>query len=609
MRSHWKAAGAVAALTFLAFAPALSHGFLNWDDDKNIVQNPHFRGLGVENLRWMFSAVTLGHYHPLTWLSLGLDHLVWGSDPLGYHLTNTLLHTANALLFYAVALRLLRRRVRAAALAAMFFSLHPLRAESVAWVSERRDVLAGFFYLSSVLAYLRAAQEGPRAKWRIWSLTAFAAGLLSKITVVTLPVALVVLDLYPLRRRAWAEKVPYVALAASAGLLAMAVQPAGVGGFAAHVTAQTSLRLGLSLYGLAFYLWKTILPFGLYPQYVMAPEISPWDWRIVLSGIAVVGLTAAAVMLRKRWPAAPAVWACYAAALAPVLSFVRLDPQQYVADHHSYLATLGIALAAGSVLEARRWAGALVVLGLAALTWRQTGVWQDSLTLWTRAVEGAPDSATAHNNLGQALAEAGRLPEAIPHFRRAIALQPRHANAYYNLGQALERQGEVKEAGATLARAVELEPAFAGARNELANCYVRLGRPDEALAQYRRALRDQPGFAEAHYNLGNLLQSRNDLEGAIAEYREAVRLKPSLADAHNNWGVALDTLGRAREAMEHYREALAADPRNADAHNNLGMSLEAAGRRDEALTHYREALRANPAHPGARANLARHLSR
>jgi tetratricopeptide (TPR) repeat protein len=572
MSKRWGVPALVAALAVLAFSPALDHQFLNWDDDKNLLHNPNFPRLG-----WMLTAVHLGHYHPLTWLSLALDHAFWGLDPKGYHLTNLLLHAANAVLFYWVARRLLGGREWAAAVAALVFAVHPLRVESVAWVSERRDVLSGFFYLVSILSWLRAVQQGPRRKWLAVSLAAFTAALLSKVIVVSLPVALLVLDFYPLRRRAWAEKIPYFVLAAAAALATAALQPAGVGGLAGHVAFQAGLRIALSLYGLAFYLEKTLLPIGLYPQYVMAPEISLSDWRLLLGGAAVAGITLLLLVWRRRWPAVLAVWVCYAASLAPVLSLVRLDPQQYVADHHTYLAALGLALLAGHLLSRQPVLAALVVAALAVLSWRQTGFWRDSLTLWTRAVEGAPYSATAHNNLGEALAAAGRLPDAAAAFRRAIELRPRYATAHHNLGQALQRQGQIEAALDPLRRAAELEPAYA------------------------------PALADALYNLGNHLQGFKRFPEAIEHYGQALRLNPQLADAHNNWGVALDNLGKGSEALPHYRRALELDPRHADAHNNLGLTLELSGQRQEAITHYREALRFNPRHAGAAANLARHL--
>jgi tetratricopeptide (TPR) repeat protein len=606
---------AVGLLALAVFWPAVHNQFVNWDDDKNFLNNPYFRGFGGGNLRWIFTNFHLGHYHPLTWVSLALDYSFWGLDPTGYHLTNVLLHAANAVLFYFVARRLLGGAAGwGPVFAALVFAVHPLRVESVAWASERRDVLSGLFYLLAVLAYLRAQQEGPKRPWLAASVAAFGAALLSKVIVVSLPVVLLVLDAYPLRRWAeWktalAEKIPYLALAGAAAVAALALQPTGVAGFAGHVAVLPGLRLGLSLYGLAFYLWKTVAPFGLYPQYVMGAQISPLDWRIVLSAAVVVAITVAAVALRRRWPAGLAVWICYVAGLLPVLSIVRVDPQQYVADHHTYLATLGLALLAGAGLAALpgrgRGAAVLVVAVLGVLSWRQTGVWRDSVTLWTVALEGSPDSAVAHNDLGEALAAENRLAEAIPQFEAAIRLRPNHAQAYYNLGRALRLAGRLESSIAPFEKAIEIEPAFAAAHNDLANGYAELGRAPQALEQYQLALRYEPEAADTHYNLGRWFQNQGQLEAAIEQYRQAVKLKPSLADAQNNWGLALDTLGRPAEAMERYRQALAVDPRNADAHNNLGVSLASAGRRAEAREEFQAALRANPQHRDAAANLAR----
>ncbi|MBI3695818.1 MAG: tetratricopeptide repeat protein [Acidobacteria bacterium] len=586
----------LAILTLAVFWPALDNQFVNWDDDKNVLNNTRFRGLEASNLRWMWTTFHLGHYHPLTWMSLGFDYTLWGLDPKGYHLTNVVLHAANAALFYLVALRLAGGRVFTAAVAALLFALHPLRVESVAWVSERRDVLSGLFYLLSVLAYL-----GRRVKL---SLAAFAAALLSKEIVVSLPVVLLVLDVYPLRRGPrWREKIPYFLLAAAAALAAVALQPAGVSGLAEHATVLPSLRVGLSLYGLAFYLWKTVWPFGLYPQYVLTGS--------VVAGAAVaIAVTALVAALGRRFPALPAVWICYVVSLLPVLSIFRVDPQQFVANHHTYLATLGFALLVAVALGAlppRVATGAAVVavLGLTVLTGQQIPVWRDPLSLWTRTLAGAPQSVVAHNNLGEALAAQNRLDEAIPHFEQALRIKPADAHALYNLGNAHQRHGDVQAAVQQFERAIQVEPTFAAAHNDLANCYTLLGRTDQAVDHYRRALAAQPGFADAHYNLGNLLQQQGRLEEAVAHYEQAVVLKPTLADAHNNWGVALDALGRPREAVEHYRQALLLDPRNADAHNNLGVSLESEGKRDEALVHYRQAVQLNPMHPDAARNLER----
>ncbi|HZS50161.1 MAG TPA: tetratricopeptide repeat protein [Bryobacterales bacterium] len=617
--TSWHGAAVVAAITLAVFWPAIGNQFVNWDDDKNFLNNPYFRGLTLSHLRWMFTTSLLGHYHPFTWITLGLDYVLWGMNPAGYHLTNILLHAANAVLLYLIALRLLGGRIWVAVLAALLFSVHPLRVESVAWVTERRDVLSGFFYLLSVLTYLRAQrppEDGPSSRTREMALSAafFAAGLLSKVIVASLPLVLLLLDAYPLRRGfRLAEKIPYFLFAAAGALAALATQGAGVHGFAEHVVLLPGLRTGLSLYGLFFYLWKTVLPFGLYPQYVLPAGISVFDRRIVLAAALAAALTITAVVLRRRLPAFAAVWACYVVTLLPVLSFARLDTQQYAADHNSYLATLGLALAGAAAIaairrrEIARAAAPLLILIFAMLCRRQIPVWRDPSSLWTATLAGAPDSVVAHNNLGEALAAQGRLGEAAAHFRRAIEIRPGYAQAHYNLARASQKQGDLPGAIAEFQRALQIEPAFATAHNDLATCYAALGQSGPALEQYRLALRYQPDYADAHYNLGNLLQQQRQLEDSIAEYRQALRYNPGLADAHNNWGVALDALGRPAEAMEHYRQALLIAPTNSDAHNNLGAALEAQGKKDEAVAEYRQALRFNPGHRDAAANLARAL--
>src|SRR5213596_4210887 len=281
----------IAFSTFAAFLPALQNQFVNWDDHENFRDNPHYRGLAWTQLRWMWTTHR-GHYIPLTWMTFGLDYLLWGMNPVGYHLTNLLLHVANAVVFFFVVRRLLTRalsspseRGHALALSAGFaslvFAIHPLRVESVAWVTERRDVLSGLFYLVAILLYLRACERGARGRGWYWlSVAVFVCALLSKSMVVNLPVVLLILDVYPLRRlggalgwwsararRVYVEKIPFVLLAAAASAIAVMAQSSV---HAAASLAQLSVpsRLAVSAYGLSFYLWKTVAPFSLSPLYV-----------------------------------------------------------------------------------------------------------------------------------------------------------------------------------------------------------------------------------------------------------------------------------------------------------------------------------------------------
>lgn len=529
----------VGLVTLLVFLPSVANHFVNWDDDRNFLENPYYRGLGPSQIAWAFQAFVLGHYHPLTWLSSSFDYALWGMNPAGYHFTNVLLHAITAVLVYMLFVELLKkalgresspRLIWAAAAGALAFSLHPLRVESVVWASERRDVLCGAFYAGTLLLYLRGKVR--------WALAAFAGALLSKVLAVTLPVVLLLIDFYPLRRRfnwcVWSEKLPFFALAAVAGLYAMTRTTGSFGSATADLGLYPDLRVGLSLYGLAFYAVKTLVPVGLHPQYVYSLDPQITDWRIVAAAVFVAGVTGLAVWQWKARPWIAAVWGAYVVTLLPVLSLLRLDRQQVVSDHHTYLATLGgAALLAGVWHEkaVNRFVLPVMLSALAVLTLVQIPRWKDSKTLWTRTVEGQPLSIVAHNNLGRAMLAAGDAAGAMQHFARAVELDPRYAQAQYNLGSLQMQQGSLTAAEASFRAAVAREPRLAQAQNSLANCLLRQHRPAEAVPHYEAAIEAAPDYADAHYN----------------------------------FGVALEYLGRAAEAAEHYGRAAQLDPANGDA--------------------------------------------
>src|SRR6266568_497507 len=339
---YWLVPVLVALVTFAAFLPALQNQFVNFDDDKNFLDNPHYRGLAWTHLRWMWTT-HLGHYIPLTWMTLGLDYLLWGLNPVGYHLMSLLLHAANAVVFFFVVRRILTRALPslsergpalavAAGFAALVFAIHPLRVESVAWVTERRDVLSGLFYLVTILVYLRACEEEKRGRRWYWlAVATFVCALLSKAMVVNLPIVLLILDVYPLRRlggavgwwseparRVYVEKIPFVLLATAAAAIAVMAQ---LSVHAAASLAQLSVpgRVAVSAYGLSFYLWKMVVPLNLSPLYPLSPIVNPWAMPFVLSYTMVLAITAIALALRRRVPGLPAAWSAYVVVLLPVL--------------------------------------------------------------------------------------------------------------------------------------------------------------------------------------------------------------------------------------------------------------------------------------------------
>src|SRR5213596_1947884 len=472
-------------VTFIAFLPTLRNQFVDWDDFKNFLDNPYYRGLAWTQLRWMWTT-HLGHYIPLTWMTFGLDYLLWGMNPLGYHLTNLLLHSANGVVFFFVVCRILARALPglserghalavSAGVASLVFAIHPLRVESVAGATERRDMLSGLFYLLTILMYLRAREREERGRGWYWlSVAVFVLALLSKSMVVNLPVVLLILDVYPLRRlggfvgwwsgparRVYVEKIPFVFLAAAASAVALMAQ------LSVHTVtslAQLSVpgRLAVSAYGLSFYLWKTVAPVNLSPLYELPPTVNPWAPPFLLSYGLVLAITAIVLALRRHVPGLPAAWLAYVVILLPVLGIFQSGPQ-IAADRYTYLAGLGWAILAGAGLlscwrSSRRsktgtpatWLltgiALCVVVGLGVLTWSQAKVWRDSERLWAHTLAIDPDSPLAQNNFGYELYRQGKLAEAIEHYRQALQIKPDYALTHTNLGLALIRQGKLAEA-------------------------------------------------------------------------------------------------------------------------------------------------------------------
>jgi len=564
----------IALVTFAAFLPTLQNQFVTWDDGKNFLENAHYRGLGWTHIRWMWTT-HLGHYIPLTWMTLGLDYLLWGMNPFGYHLTSLLLHAANAVVFFFVVHRILTLALPspserghalavAAGFAALVFAIHPLRVESVAWVTERRDVLSGLFYLSAILMYLRACERGARGRGWYWAAVGlFAGALLSKSMVVNLPFVLLILDVYPLRRlggfvgwwseparRIYIEKIPFVLLAAAASAIAVMAQSSV---HAAASLAQLSVpgRLAVAAYGLGFYPRKMVVPVNLSPLYELPRTVDPMAPPFILSYALVLAIMAIVLALRRRVPGLPAAWVAYVVVLLPVLGIFQSGPQ-IAADRYTYLAGLGGAILAGAgLLSCWRTSrtsktgtpttlpiagvATCVVVGLGALTWNQAQVWHDSEKLWTHALARDPQSSIAENNLGVVRADQSKLAEAIEHYQRALQMRPDYADAYFNLGNALFQQGKVAEAS--------------------------------------------------------------------DHYRQALAIKRDHARAHNNWGVVLARQGKLAEAGDHFQAALHIGLDNADAHTNLGNALFQQGKLAEASDHFRQALRLKPDHAAAQSGL------
>jgi Tfp pilus assembly protein PilF len=561
----------VAAVTFVVLLPSLNNPFVRWDDFEVLVNNRHYRGFAWENIRWMFTTFYMGHYQPLSWLSLALDHALWGMEPFGYHLTNLLLHTLNTVLCYLLTRRLLQPAIRpegprpwavdaGAVFAALLFSIHPLRVESVVWATERRDVLSACFYLLSVLAYLRAheaRQEGRSS--RGWMALAFAAAVMSilaKAIAVTLVAVLTVLDVYPLRRlggeagwvrgkarSVWVEKIPFLVLSVAAGVVAPLAQ-ARSGAMGPLSQYGPGPRAMVALYGLSFYLAKTVWPAGLSPLYELPASWTAIDSRFILGGAIVLGAGVLFWLRRRRWPGLLAAWLCYVILLSPTLGFFQSGPQ-IAADRYTYLGCMGWAVLAGAVLtrcvEAATvgrlskaglglvLGGALMVIcALGVCTRRQVAVWSDSVTLWQRVLAVEPHSIKGNLHLGGYLLEAGRPAEAVPCFQHVVQLRPQESSGYAHLGMALLKLGRAAEAKSALKRALELNPEDGAAHFGLGALLLDRNELDASASHLQRAVELEPENLAVHLYYGNALYKKRDLEAAAAQYRKAIQLAEGL---------------------------------------------------------------------------------
>ena len=543
-----------AALGALAFLPALGAEFVNWDDEVSFLRNPDYRGFGLTHLRWMFTTTLLGHWSPLTWMTWSLNYVMGGLDPFGYHLLSVLLHAINIALFYLVARHLLARGtgsspsspavVAGALFAALVFGAHPLRAESVAWISGRRDVLCATFYLAATLAYLRGVAGGGSITARGWGLSvaAFAAALLAKGSALTLPLTLLLLDVYPLRRRAlgWrgllVEKLPYALLAAGAAGMAIVVRQDS-GNLTDYGRYGVGARVALTGYTLWFYPWKTFWPSGLAANYELPAQVRLSEPRFVVALVAVVAITAILIRLRRRWPAGLTAWISSAIVLAPISGAVR-SGEQLAADRYSYLSALGLAVLAGAALTwmlqrgaRQRLAGVMAagaaVGALAVGTWLQTATWHDSETLWRRAVSIDPACSLCVSNLGRVIAKEERLDEAEGFARRAIDLRPDRPGPHENMGVILMAQQRYPEAEEQFRAVVTIRPTHAPSRNNLGVALATRGRDAEAESEFREAARLSPRLVDAPGNLGALYLRQRRYDDAIAWFREALTIEPS----------------------------------------------------------------------------------
>jgi Tfp pilus assembly protein PilF len=568
----WIVCGLLLLAVAVVFGPAIGYGLVNYDDTEYVCDNPHLAGgLSVNGVVWAFTSTRCANWHPLTWLSYLADFQLYGPAPWGYHLTNVLLHAAAAIVLFLV-LRRMTGDLWPSAFVAAVFAIHPLRAESVVWVAERKDVLSGLFFMLTLAAYVGYVRRPFSFARYALVLLLFALGLMAKPMLVTLPLVLLLLDYWPLDRlklgwRPVIEKLPLLALSAASCVATSLAQRAALARFD---SLPFGSRTANALVACAAYMGQLFYPVGLavfYPHPGDGRPIGQIAGALLL--LAVI-TAAAAVCWRRTRPYLLVGWFWYLGMLVPVIGLVQVG-QHAMADRYTYLPQIGLAIGLtwGAKQIFRAWPrhawpqgviAALVAMVLMGGTWRQTSYWRNSETLWRQALDCTPGNVVAYNNLGIVLREQGRVDEAAAQFQKALAIRPNDVMAHVNMGIVLYQQGRIEEALVPLQRAVDLKPDNPIGHNNLATALHALGRDDEAGAHYRKAAELQPDYMDARNNLGVFLYQCGRVPEAIAQWREVLRSYPDNTSALSQLAAVLATASDAsqrngREAVDLARRA------------------------------------------------------
>ena len=536
-------AALIALVTCLLYAQVRTHEFINFDDDVYVTANPQVQaGLTPAGTAWAFTTTLGGHWHPLTWLSLMAGIELHGQKAGRFLLTNAALHAVNASLLFLLLLSLTGRRWPSAFVAAAF-ALHPLRVESVAWVTERKDVQSMLFFLLALLAYVRYVRQ-PRPSRYLWIVCWFVLGLLTKPMLVTLPAVMLLLDVWPLGRLRFPPAPPVVLEKAPLALIALAssattfVSQRGAGAMVDAAAIPLAARLANATWGYAVYLGQLFWPVHLAVFYPLA-RVPPG--RAAAAALVLAAITALAWRARRRHPYVLVGWLWYLGSLVPVIGLVQVGGQAR-ADRFTYVPHIGllIALAWLAADGARRWprsraplaaCAALALFALAALSWRQIRYWRDSETLFRHALDVWPDNFLAHTNLAGALEERAQMDEAGRHYAQAVRLNPTWPEAQNNMGNVRARDGRFLEAEQHYVAALRIRPGFAEAAHNL------------TLARAQRAAAAPPADG-AGYTRGNQYARQGRFKEAEAAYREALHSRPDWPEAHHHLGIALAAQGR-----------------------------------------------------------------
>jgi len=617
IRSEWTGyvlAAVIVVAVFVAYWPAIHGGFV-WDDDKYVSNNYLLTAPDGLKRIW-FSVDQPSQYFPLVYTTLRMEYALWGLKTTGYHVDNILLHILNALLIWFILRKL---SVKGAWLAAAIFALHPVHVESVAWITERKNVLSTLFYLLTVLSWMRFRDK---TDWRFYGLAVLlsALALSAKTTAATIPAALLLVSWLRRERIGWREFAlmsPFVALGIGAGLVSIWWEKNKQGTTGEMFDFTVPERILIAGRALWFYLGKLVWPVRLafsYARWNIDPS-QPLQYLWPAGCVAVAGALWWFRRAVGRGPIAAAVF--FVAALVPMLGFFSLFTFRYsfVADHYQYIASVGpIALIAAGLAKlgervkaqqaVRYVVPGVILVALSILTWSQAHAYESLESLWRHTIANSRDSWLAHNNLAVVLSEKGEAKEALLHAEEALKLKPDNVEGLDTMGCALLGLNRIEEALQYFRKAIDLNPNWVQAYFDYGVALQKLGRRDVAIEQYGKAVALRPDYAEAELNLGAMLVDEDQIEEALPHLENVIALRPDWADARYDYALALGKINRIDEAIEQYGKAIDLRPDYAKARLQLGITLISIGRFDEAIAHLREALSIQPDLRGPHSYLA-----
>jgi protein O-mannosyl-transferase len=596
----------VLMLTFAAFSPCLKSHFINWDDGLYVTENTVIQNLSFHNVKKIFTSYFGSNYLPLTMLSYSLEYRFFKLDPFGYHLTNLILHLLNCLLVFWL-IYLLTQRISISAISTLFFGLHPLHVESVAWVSERKDLLYALFFLAAMVSYGYYLRSPKIRRYYYLCLILFLAALLAKPMAITLPLVLLLIDYFNNRKadkRMFIDKIPFLILSLIFGVLA-AIGQYVTGAVRSEHLLNFFHKIAIASYSIIFYLYKLVLPIKLSCLYPYSGVNNP-AFLYSLAGFIVLLV----LVIRSAKYTRKVIFgsAFFLVTLLPVLQFIPIG-ETIVADRYVYIASLGIfyILAEGifwlfhnktrnsSFLRGLLLAILIVLTSfLASLTWQRCQVWRDSMSLWNDVLTKHPNVATAFNNRGITYKDQGDIQQAISDYSKAIVINPKFVNAHYNRGIVYKDQGNIQQAISDFSKAIKIKPNYVDAYNNRGLAYKDQGNIQQAISDYNKVIEINPNFEKAYNNRGVTYNDQGDIQQAISDFNKAIEINPNFWQAYNNRGLAYKDQGDIQQAISDFNKAIEINPNYVDAYNNRGNTYADRGDIQQAIFDYNKAVAINP---------------